>query len=70
MGDIVNLNKLRKKNTLLKSKAQAKENRVHFGLTKAQKNTNRLLLEKNQKNHSGKKRVKADLREVPPENNN
>ena len=46
MAKIVNLNKARKTRDRVKKRAQANENAVKFGLTKAQKDLNRTRGEK------------------------
>jgi len=55
MGDIVNLNKFRKQKTRDLREKQADDNRIKFGLTKAQKNIAKTETEKRQKKLDRKK---------------
>jgi hypothetical protein len=56
MADIVNLNRARKQQARLQQKAQADENAVKFGRTKAQKSLDKARAEKARGDLDGKKR--------------
>jgi len=53
MAKIVNLNKARKAHDRVKKRAQADENAVKFGLTKAQKDLNKTRAEKSARDLDG-----------------
>jgi hypothetical protein len=55
MSDLINLNRARKSKAKAAESAQARENRVRFGLTKAQKASSRLEQARNQRNLDGSK---------------
>ena len=56
MPDPINLNKVRKAKRAVEAKASAAENRVRFGLSKAQKIIQRLDAIRAQRDLDGKKR--------------
>ena len=56
MGDIVNLNKFRKERQRADEQRQARDNRVRFGRTGADKAADRAASEKAESDLSGKKR--------------
>jgi hypothetical protein len=56
MTEPINLNKFRKARTRADDKAQAAENRVRFGRTKAQKTVSKLEAERAKRAHEDKKR--------------
>ncbi len=56
MAKIVNLNKARKTRDRVKKRAQANENAVKFGLTKAQKDLNRTRGEKSARDLDGQEK--------------
>ena len=56
MGDIVNLNKFRKERQRADEQRQARDNRVRFGRTGADKAADRAVGEKAESDLSGKKR--------------
>ncbi len=53
MAKLVNLNKARKTRDRVKKRAQADENAVKFGLTKAQKDLNKTRAEKSARDLDG-----------------
>ncbi|WP_421704330.1 DUF4169 family protein [Aliiroseovarius sp.] len=53
MAKVVNLNKARKARDRVKKRAQADENAVKFGLTKAEKNLNKTRAEKSARDLDG-----------------
>jgi hypothetical protein len=56
MTEPINLNKLRKARARAADEAQAAENRVRFGRTKAEKTVSRLEAERARRAHEEKKR--------------
>ena len=56
MGDIVNFNKARKARSKVRKRAQADENTVKFGRTKAQKSLDKSRADKQARDLDGKKR--------------
>ena len=56
MTEPINLNKFRKARARAEEKAQAAENRVRFGRTKAEKTTSKLEAERARRAHEEKKR--------------
>ena len=56
MADPINLNKARKARARAAGKAQAAENRVAFGRTKAEKTVSKLEAERARRELEGKKR--------------
>lgn len=61
MGDIVNLNKFRKKTARRQSEKNAKENRVVFGRTKQQKLADALAVQKDDAELDNKKRTDTKI---------
>lgn len=66
MGDVVSLNKFRKKQTKDTAEKQAKENRILFGRSKRKKIADALAVEKPKKSLSDKKRKKTDSSKETP----
>ncbi|MBL4665792.1 MAG: DUF4169 family protein [Sneathiella sp.] len=60
MGDIVNLNKFRKQKTQTERRGKSAENRIKFGRTKAEKNTEKQRFHKTARELTGKKIVEKD----------
>lgn len=58
MAEIINLNKFRKARARADEKAQAEENAVKFGRTKAQKKLEAAQTEKSERDLDGKERSK------------
>ncbi|HEY0837343.1 MAG TPA: DUF4169 family protein [Azospirillum sp.] len=56
MGDVVNLNRFRKQQERTRRAAQAEENRIRHGRTKAEKSAERLERDRAARDLEGKKR--------------
>ena len=60
-GDVVNLRQFRKRKARDEKETRAKQNRISFGRTKAEKNLTRALNEKAARSHeAGKRETKGD----------
>jgi hypothetical protein len=60
MGEVVNLNKIRKAREKAQAKAQARENRASFGRTKGQRDLEKAEAEKAERSLDGAKRETDD----------
>lgn len=56
MGELVNLNRVRKNRARAERAAQAAENRIRYGLPKAETERERLAREREDRAHEGHKR--------------